>query len=76
MEKLNRLKVVLAEQDKTNRWLSEKMEIGQMTVSRWVTNKSQPSLDKLFKIAHHVEVDVCDLLHRPEGEPETETTEV
>jgi hypothetical protein len=35
----NRLKIVLAEKEKTGTWLSEQMDRNVGTVSRWITNK-------------------------------------
>ena len=58
----NRIKAVLAEQDKTGTWLSEKMGRNLGTVSRWMTNKIQPSVEQLFDIAKHLDVDVRELL--------------
>ena len=58
----NRIKVVLAEKDKTGTWLSEKMNRNLGTVSRWMTNKIQPSVEQLFDIAKHLDVDVRELL--------------
>ena len=59
---INRLKVVLAEKKRTNKWLAEKLGKDQATVSKWCTNASQPSLEMLLKIAVALEVDVKDLL--------------
>lgn len=42
---INRIRVVLAEQNKTNRWLAEQMGKSEITISRWVQNKIQPSLE-------------------------------
>ena len=58
----NRIKAVLAEQDKTGTWLSERMGRNLGTVSRWMTNKIQPSVEQLFDIAKHLDVDVRELL--------------
>ena len=58
----NIIKAVLAENDKTGTWLSEKMDRNIGTVSRWMTNKVQPSVEQLYEIAHHLDVDVKDLL--------------
>ncbi len=60
---INRLKVVLAEQNKTNKWLAEKLENNETTVSRWCTNEVQPSMDKLVAIAELLEIDVRDLIN-------------
>ena len=58
----NRIKAVLAEKDKTGTWLSEQMGRNIGTVSRWMTNKVQPSVEQLFDIAKHLDVDVRELL--------------
>ena len=44
MAKLNRIRVVLAERDLNNKWLSDKLGKDPATVSKWVTNTTQPSL--------------------------------
>lgn len=50
-EQVNRLKIVLAEEQKTNKWLAETLGKDQATVSKWVTNASQPDLKNLLRIA-------------------------
>lgn len=60
---INRLKVVLAEKKRTNRWLAAQLGKNEATISKWCTNKSQPSLDDLAAIARCLEVDTKDLLH-------------
>lgn len=62
MKQINRLKVVLVEQNKTGKWLAETLGKNEATVSRWYTNESQPSLETLVKIANALKVDVKDLL--------------
>ena len=62
MKQINRLKVVLVEQNKTGKWLAEMLGKNEATVSRWCTNESQPSLETLVKIANELRVDVKDLL--------------
>jgi DNA-binding Xre family transcriptional regulator len=64
----NRLKAVLAENKRTNRWLAEQLEITELTVSRWATNARQPTLETLFKIAELLKVTVCDLIAKPKEE--------
>ena len=59
---INRLKVVLAEKKRTNKWLAEQLGKDQATVSKWCTNASQPSLEMLLNIAETLEVDMKDLL--------------
>jgi transcriptional regulator with XRE-family HTH domain len=61
-EALNRLRVVLAEQDKTNRWLAEQLGKTEHTISRWCHNKSQPSVAQLNEIANVLNVDVRMLI--------------
>lgn len=58
----NRLKVVLVERQVTNKWLSEKMNLSTTTISRWCTNKTQPSLENLVEVAGILKVDVKDLI--------------
>ena len=60
---MNRLKVVLAERRRTNRWLAEQLGKDQATVSKWCTNSSQPDLQTLVKIARLLEVTVDELLN-------------
>ena len=59
---INRLKVVLAEQKRTNTWLAEQLGKDPASVSKWCTNASQPSLETLVEIARSLNVDVKDLL--------------
>lgn len=59
---INRLKVVLVEQGRTNKWLAEKLDKNTATVSRWCTNEMQPSLETLVEIANTLDVDIKDLL--------------
>ena len=61
--KINRLKIVLAEKDKTNKWLAEQLGKTEVTVSRWVTNEIQPSLETLRCIAQLLDIDIKDLIH-------------
>jgi transcriptional regulator with XRE-family HTH domain len=60
---INRLKVVLVEQNKTSKWLAEILNKNPATVSRWCTNESQPSLENLVKIAQVLRIDVKELLN-------------
>ena len=61
---INRIKVVLAEKKRTNKWLAEQLGKGQATVSKWCTNTAQPSLEILVEIAKCLEVDVSELLRK------------
>jgi len=60
---INRLKAVLAEQGKTNKWLAEELNKNETTISRWCTNEVQPSMDNLVTIAKLLEIDVRDLIN-------------
>lgn len=59
---INRLKVVLAEKKRTNKWLAEQLGKDKGTVSKWCTNTLQPNLETLRQIAICLEVDMKDLL--------------
>ena len=58
----NRIKAVLADKNKTCRWLASQLGKNENTVSRWCTNKYQPSMQQLYAIAAILEVDVISLL--------------
>lgn len=60
---INRLKAVLAEQGKTNKWLAEQLDKNETTTSRWCTNEIQPSMDNLVAIATLLKVDVRELIN-------------
>jgi putative transcriptional regulator len=60
---INRLKAVLAEQSKTNKWLAEELDKNETTISRWCTNEVQPSMDTLVEIALLLKVDVRELIN-------------
>lgn len=62
-QKINRIKVVLVEQGKTGKWLSEQVGKNEATVSRWCSNRMQPSLDMLVKIASLLNVDPRSLIN-------------
>lgn len=59
---LYRIKVVLAEKDKSNKWLTEQLGKDQATISKWVTNTTQPNLEMLLQIAKVLEVNVNELV--------------
>lgn len=66
MANLNRIKVVLVEKSKTGKWLAEEIGKTPCTVSKWCSNKIQPDLVTLDKIAKLLDVDVKDLLNNTE----------
>lgn len=57
------MKIVLAEEQKSNKWLAEQLGKDQATISKWVTNSSQPDLKNLLRIAKTLNVDVARLLN-------------
>ena len=58
----NRIRVILADKQITNRWLAAQMGVTDMTVSRWKTNKIQPSMSQFVEISRLLQVDIKDLL--------------
>lgn len=62
MKAINRIKSVLAEKQVSGKWLAEEIGRTENTVSRWVSNKVQPSLESLLEIADALEVDIRELL--------------
>ena len=65
-KQLNRIKVVLADKQRTNEWLAEQLEVNTATVSKWCSNSIQPDLNTLDKIAKLLDIDVKDLLNSTE----------
>lgn len=61
---INRLKVVLAEKKRTNKWLCEQLNVNPSTVSKWCTNSSQPDLETLIKISHLLDVELGELVNK------------
>ncbi|MCM1311043.1 MAG: helix-turn-helix domain-containing protein [Bacteroides sp.] len=61
---INRLKVVLVEKKKTNKWLCEQLNVNPSTVSKWCTNSSQPDLETLVRIANLLGVELTDLVNK------------
>jgi len=59
---INRIKAVLAEHSKTNKWLAEQLNKNETTISRWCTNEVQPSMENLVEIAKLLGVDVRELI--------------
>lgn len=61
---INRIKAVLAENKRTNRWLAESLGKNEATVSRWCTNETQPSVEVFFQISKLLDVDIRDLFNK------------
>ena len=62
MGDINRIKLVLVEKKKTNKWLAEQLGKDPATVSKWCTNTAQPQLETLIAIADILNVSIEDLL--------------
>lgn len=62
-ERINRLKVVLVEQNRTGKWLAEQLGKNEATISRWCSNSAQPSLEMLIKIAAILNIDPRELIN-------------
>lgn len=62
MAEINRIKIVLVEKKKSNKWLADQIGKDQGTVSKWCTNTTQPTLETLSEIAKILEVDIRELL--------------
>ena len=61
---INRIKVVLVDKKKTNKWLAEQLGKDQTTISKWCTNTSQPDISSFLKIADLLDVDIKELIVR------------
>ena len=58
---INRLKVVLAEKKRTNKWLAEQLGKDPATVSKWCTNTLQPNVETMVEIAKHLQVEIQEV---------------
>ena len=61
MDNLNRLKAVLADSGKTNKWLAEQLGKDPVTISKWCTNTTQPDLQTLAKISELLKINIREL---------------
>lgn len=59
---MNRIKAVLAEKQLTSKWLAQELGKAENTVSRWCSNKVQPSLENLVEIAKVLDIEVRILI--------------
>lgn len=66
MRDINRLKILLAEKKKTNKWLCEQLGVNPTTVSKWCTNSSQPSLEMVLKMMEVLDADINQIINVPE----------
>lgn len=63
-KEINRIKVVLVEKKRTNKWLAEQLGCAPTTVSKWCTNACQPPMETYLKIAKLLNVEIDDLLNK------------
>ena len=61
-KQLNRIKVVLVEKMRTGVWLADQLGVSPVTISKWCSNTTQPTLQTLNKIAKVLDVNMKDLL--------------
>ena len=66
-QRYNRIKIVLAEKEKSAKWLAEQLDKDKSTVSRWCTNDMQPSIETFYEIAKILDVEVRELFVRSKG---------
>ena len=66
MQDINRLKILLAEKKKTNKWLGEQLGVNATTVSKWCTNSSQPSIEMIFRIMKVLDADISQIINVPQ----------
>lgn len=59
---INRIKVMLVKKKRSNKWLAEQLGKDPVTVSKWCTNTSQPTIETLLKIAEALEVNYTELV--------------
>ncbi len=73
--KINRIKVALVENGKTGKWLAEQVGKNEATVSRWCSNKMQPSLDMIVRIAKLLKIDPRQLIIGGNNDKQWQTNE-
>lgn len=66
-QRYNRIKIVLAEKEKSAKWLAEQLDKDKSTVSRWCTNDMQPSIDTFYEIAQILDIEVRELFVATKG---------
>ena len=59
---MNRIKEVLEDQGRTQRWLAHKLGKSYNIVNSYVQNRQQPRLEVLMKIANLLDIDVKELI--------------
>ena len=62
MARINRIKIMLVEKQRTSKWLAEQLGKSENTVSKWCSNKVQPSLENLYEIAKLLDIEVRSLI--------------
>ena len=67
--KYNRIRILLAERDRTASWLAEQLDINRTITARWCRNDAQPRIPVLYDIAEVLEVEVAELLVKERPRP-------
>lgn len=63
----NRIKIILAEKEKSAKWLAEQVDRDKSTVSRWCTNDMQPTIEMFYQIAEVLDIEVRELFVASKG---------
>lgn len=66
-QRYNRIKIVLAEKEKSSKWLADQLGKDKSTVSRWCTNDMQPSIETFYEIARLLDIEVRELFVATKG---------
>ncbi|CAI8286044.1 MAG: Uncharacterised protein [Bacteroidota bacterium] len=66
-KRYNRIKIVLAEEERSAKWLAEQLDRDKSTVSRWCTNDMQPPIDMFYEIAEILDIEVRELFVASKG---------
>ena len=61
-QEINRIKIILKEQGRSQKWLAGKIERSYVIVTNYCNNNNQPTLPILMKTAEVLDVDVRELI--------------
>ena len=62
MEPVLKIKEILEKNHKSQVWLSQEIDVSVVSVNNWVKNKTNPSLETLYKISKVLKVKISDLI--------------
>jgi len=66
-KRYNRIKIVLAEKEKSAKWLATQVDRNKSTISRWCTNDMQPTIEMFYQIAEVLDIEVRELFVPTKG---------